>query len=409
MIRQINPDIVHKISILNMDTQEGAVYFTNTFCFIDGFLVLWTGIGRAYAVLYVVLRWWPVETVLVVNSANVVCLCAESNKTGGYSIAAEARADFNGIRKHTHPSATGMADAMREAIGAAEQNAGRRIRDIAVGVPGAYTQLVTTDGPPSDREIFDDEYELIANVPLPRVAGEGIKTVSVMAARPYTELVHQTLGGLKMRAASYHSQQLEEGLYIIPSTARDHVAVLADVGYYGTDIGVFKSTAMVFSANLFVGSGHLSSDLAAVLEIEPAQAEQLRRQFVFGIEAEEGAVDYVRLDDGKLKPFEHALVGQVIHARMEEICGMINSALRDSGIELTDASQAYLTGEGFAQMQGAREYLSTMIGMPVSGLPIELTDGTTGRSPTALAILESLYAKQAGTHKRFSFTSLFRK
>ena len=59
---------------------------------------------------------------------------------------------------------------------------------------------------------------------------------------------------------------------------------MLDVGYYNIGISVFIGDALVYCETLYVGGYHIANDLAQVLKVPMEYAEQLKRQFSFGIE-----------------------------------------------------------------------------------------------------------------------------
>ncbi len=341
---------------------------------------------------------------LVTTSTHVHCLCGELRKDGSYVVEGETSAAFSGLKRAKAVSSLGIKAAAVQAIERMEEHSGVRIDEVHVGVPGAYCETVLASHvpesageageqtPPSAFEYMDDQCELIHRVKVPGGLSQAGRSdvASILARREFIAEMNGALAALRMRPVAYCAQNYLEGMFIIPHSARNQVAVLVNVGYYNTDVCVFMGDAQVFSATLYVGGAHVASDLSQVLEIEPAHARQLIRQFAFGIDVEPGALDYVRLEDGKLATYDHHMVQEVIMMRMEETCELIRQAVARSGVELTEKSKAYLCGEGFKDLRGSREYLAAVLQMPVEGLPLSMSDGTTRYETAALALLDYL-------------------
>lgn len=358
---------------------------------------------------------------LTVTSSHVVCSCIHVRRDGSYSIFSEAQVAFPGIRKGRNVSGFGLQTAVAKAVEEAEEIAKGHIKELHVGVPGAFCEVQISspapepDGfgepaPPESYEYMNEEFELIHRMPWPHKGlaqyGRG-DTVSILARRDYIAEINRALDFLHMRPAAFYSQNFVEGLYIIPRSSREQVAILLNVGYYNSNICIFLGDVQIYSATLYLGGAHVASDLAYVLELDRSQAEQLTRQFAFGIQYEPDAQDYIRMADGKLCAFDHQEVEQIITSRMDEICALVGQAIEQSGFPITELTTAYLLGDGLRDLRGSREYLSAQIGIPVKGLPLAMNDGATRFETASLALLEFLLQKRNTQPKQSRFFNRF--
>lgn len=365
------------------------------------------------------------DAVLVTNSSSIVCLAGQVRKDGTYAIFGQTKVPFSGIRKGRPVSAFGMQKGISDVILKLEEQVGKRIKRLTVGVPTPFCQVNLVDqaasvpgegdemAPPASFEYMTDSAELIHRIEVPHsgAAQAGRAGVSSIAAsREYIDEINAALAKLKMRAASFYAQPLAEGLFLIPKPQRSAIAVLLDVGYYNIGISVFIGDALVYCETLYVGGYHVANDLAQVLEVPMEYAEQLKRQFSFGIEYDQDAQDYVRSDEGKLIPFDHATVSEVVQSRMEETCYFIRQAIDHAPVTFTEKSLAQLAGDGYEGIRGIREFLSTHVGLPVQGLPLSLADGSTHYDIAALALFDALAVDQPEKpSRRPGWTSRFTK
>lgn len=358
---------------------------------------------------------------LTVTSSHVVCSSVDVRRDGSYCILSESQVAFPGIRKGRNVSGFGLQTAVAQAVGEAEEIAKGRIKELHVGVPGAFCEvqvsssLAQADGygeqtVPQAHEYMNDTFELIHRMPWPNKGlaqyGRG-DSISILARRDYIAEINRALDTLRMRPAAFYSQNLAEGLYIIPRSSREQVAILLNVGYYNSNICIFLGDVQIYGATLYLGGAHIASDLAYVLELDRSQAEQLTRQFAFGIHYESDAQDYIRMPDGKLSAFEHQEVEQIILSRMDEICALMGQAVEQSGFPITESTVAYLLGDGLRDLRGSREYISAQIGIPVKGLPLAINDGATRYETASLALLELLLQKRGAQTKQSRFFNRF--
>jgi cell division ATPase FtsA len=133
------------------------------------------------------------------------------------------------------------------------------------------------------------------------------------------------------------------------------------------------------------------------------------RQFVFGIEYEPDAKDYIRLQNGRLTAFDHSMVEQIITARMSETTDYIREAIHSSGFDYTDKTKLFILGDGFSGMKGNREYLSAKLGFEIESLPLDLTDGTTKFDVSALSLFDYVARQQSTRQPRRFLISPFKQ
>lgn len=343
------------------------------------------------------------QAILTVTDTKAVCLCVTVLKDGHYRIEAQSEEAFSPIRRNKPVLGLGIRTAVQKAVALAQKQAGKRIEQVHTGVPGAFCQtLVLFEGHEDDEASLngylygDQRYELIERYRL-----RGRQTVMILALRDYTAEMNAALKALHLKPGAFYAQTQALGIYLIPRSMREQVAILLDIGYYHSDICVFMGEGQVFSAGMFLGGGHITSDLTQILELEPSIAEQLKRQFAFGIRMDEGAMAYIRMPDGKLASFEHSLVEDVITARMDETCALIRETLEHSRVEFTDMTRVYLSGEGIRGMQGMREYFGSRLGFAVEALPLEINDGITRQDPIAIALCELVMRTAKAQTKKF--------
>ncbi len=374
------------------------------------------------------------DAVLVTTSSSIVCLAGHVRKDGTYVIAGQTSVPFSGIRKGKAVTSFGMSKGISDVVLKLEEQTGKRIKQLHVGVPASFCKVELISplaqhpneageiNPPASFEYMSDTHELIHRIQVPNIGaahyGRG-QIASISADRTYISEVNNALDRLKMRAVSFHSQPLAEGLFVLPKPQRSAIAVLLDVGYYNIGISIFAGDALVYGETLYVGGFHVINDLCVVMDIPVEYAEQLKRQFSFGIAYEADAQDYVRSKEGKMVSFDHAKVADIIKARVEETAFLIGQGLDHAPLSFTDKSVAIMVGDGYEGIRGIREYLSAHVGLPVQGLPLSLADGSTHYETAALARFDALAVPtpaadnndiaEAKPTRRPSWTSRFTK
>ena len=153
-------------------------------------------------------------------------------------------------------------------------------------------------------------------------------------------------------------------LYLLEED-RDRTAILIDIGYLCTDVMAVEGDAVIFQKTLPVGGGHIAADVAEGLSIPLESAEQIKREYVYGISTISQSYTVSGGEGVKTETFTQEQVAAVLEPRVDEIADMIQECINDSGIKLGSWSTIYLTGGGLSLNRGGRDYLSAKLEKPV--------------------------------------------
>jgi cell division protein FtsA len=143
------------------------------------------------------------------------------------------------------------------------------------------------------------------------------------------------------------------------------VAVI-DIGGGTCDMVVFADGAIVHSAVLPLGGGHITNDIATVLRTPLDSAEKIKKKY--------GCATRSLLDDGDTmevpsvggrgpRVLPRAALVEIIEPRVEEIFEHIKKELMRSGFADSLAAGIVLTG-GATAMEGICEIAESVIGLP---------------------------------------------
>lgn len=338
--------------------------------------------------------------VLDIGSSKVVCLIGECKRDGQVALYGTGICEHRGLRKRAFVEDTSLRAAIHNAIEQAQIEAKRRIRGVYVGTPGQMVEVVCKtagvgiengDHRVSEDDIkrlveksldffHPDSHELIHSMPVrfkvdearcnavpvgmpaEKVAGQ-ISHVFMLS--DFRKVIDSALEEIGVEASMYIHAQLAEGLFVIEKSHRGRLAVLVDVGYYNTDVDVFRNEAVVFHATLDVGGAHFASDLTLGLNIMPDAAESIKRRHVFGLDYEGSVLESIRTTSGQPESIEYEQIQYILDARAEETSYLIKEILLDCGPKIPSGTQVYLCGGGFAMMRGARELLQGVLDYPV--------------------------------------------
>lgn len=282
-----------------------------------------------------------------------------------------------------------LSDVIFRAVSAVEKTIGERIRSLYVGVPGEFVRVIPkerTVGFPRKRKISEREinalfesgkaelkgYRFIRATSMIYITSDnrrvvdpiGLHATSLSGLISYlycSDYFTQTLESIFAKARIelfYLPTQLAMANYLIPAETRDEYALLLDCGFLSSTICVVLGGGLMAQETFWVGKVHVIGSIMQAFGLSYEAAYQLAV----------GANLYVK--DGGTTEFEFggehyeidaAKLAEAVKEGMDTVCEAISGFLEDcSGREL-DFKPLYFTGEGFADIRGAREHITNRI------------------------------------------------
>ena len=335
------------------------------------------------------------------GTSKIVTVIAQNSGMDRLDIIGSGTVPYDGYSDGDWNTPGQMMQRVRDSIAAAELEAGTKIREIYVGVPGEYIHVRTTDAevelpegevtPEAVNAVQDaaaDQLNIAAEgglvmhrspswfavddgkrTMLPRGKGTTLRgMITFIIADPqFIQDVSEMIGRQDITILGFLSSSMGEVMLALGPDERDKVPVLIDVGYLNTEISVAEGDAIVYHAILPRGGGHITADLAMGLRIPMRAAEQIKRGYVFNPdEFDQNAFSEVYDDRGRRMTFKRERVSAIVEKSFDELADMIAQTIaNDAAPMLSKRSQIFLTGGGIALMRGARDALSARIGRPV--------------------------------------------
>ncbi|MDD7661470.1 MAG: cell division FtsA domain-containing protein, partial [Eubacteriales bacterium] len=187
----------------------------------------------------------------------------------------------------------------------------------------------------------------------------------VVADTFFLDDVMARLRDMNITVSGFFSSSTGEAMLYLLEEDRDRTALLIDVGYLCTDVMAVEGDAVIFQKTLPVGGGHIAADVAEGLNISLESAEQIKREYVYGISTISQSYTVTGGDGVKADTFTQEQVAEVLEPRVDEIAEMIKECIDESGMKLGDWSNIYLTGGGLSLNRGGRDYLAAKLEKPV--------------------------------------------
>ena len=357
--------------------------------------------------------------VLDVGSSKVCCLIGRIDQDARLRVTGFGLAPSRGIRGGGVTDIEQAGLAILKAVGAAEEMAQHHLRSVVVNLScGApVSRQINLQWPMGDRPISDQDLRRILHEGRGRAVYEGRDTIHVLplgftvddthgvadprglhcdqlAVRLHT--VDSGATALRNLVAAVERCQLDiadlvsapmaSGLSVLVDDERELGATVIDMGGGATDVAVFSEGHVVHTAQIPLGGGHVTNDIARLLSTPVSHAERLKTLYGNAQgspddEREMLPIPLVGEAEHHIQKIPRSKVVEIIGPRLEETLEMVRDRLSNAGFNRGAANRVVLTG-GASQLAGAREMAShilgrqTRLGRPhaIRGLP-ELHDG----------------------------------
>lgn len=372
--------------------------------------------------------------VLDIGTTKVVCLIARIEGDGEPRVLGFGWQRGRGVKGGSVVDLEEAERAIRAAVGQAEEMADTRIQgaivNLSCGQPDSR-QLNIQWGI-GGRAVTENDLRAILNEGRRRTAEEGRETVHAIPlgftvdATPGVDdprsMICDTLGArLHMVSASQASLrnlgacllrcdlEVEEmvsapfaaGLATLVEDEKQLGATVIDMGGGTTSLAVFGEGHLIHTAQIAVGGGQVTNDLATVLSTPVAHAERIKtlhgsvhggadddREFI--------PVPLLGEDEHAIARIPRAMVIGIIKPRLEETFELMREKLEAAGLGREGGSRVVLTG-GASQLVGVREMAARVLDRQVRiGRPLPVRGLAEAASGPAFAAAIGLLLWGAG-------------
>jgi len=297
-------------------------------------------------------------------------------------------------------------EALRAAISEAQKSAGVGVGAAAVSISGAHIHGLNSHGIvavrggevgprdiqrvieaaravaiPLDREVLhilpqqfavDDQERVRDPIGMAGVRLEA-RIHIVTATQSYSQNLKKCCERADISVLDVVFAPLASAEAVLFPEERELGVALVDIGGGTTDIVVFHNGAVMHTAVLPVGGGHLTSDIADGLRAPMSEAERLKVNHGLATNLTIRRNEMVQMPGvggrgPREVPRQH--LSEIIEPRMEEIFAMAQRELLRSGVGDSLGAGVVLVG-GTSLLEGAQELAERMFNLPVRrGLPI---------------------------------------
>lgn len=330
---------------------------------------------------------------LDLGATKISCVIGQVNKFSEIEVIGYGLSDSSGIKKGRILDPQSVANAVRNAVDAAEEVSDLIVNSTYVNIKGMNTRIekVTIETEvekPNDGMSINDIYnsysraqmavnmtnneQIIDLLPIEYTVngrkykeepiGAFCKSFSleaqvVIANGEYIAGVQRVLKLAGLRLDGLILETLATSNIVLMPEEKDMGVLLVDIGGGHTDISLYKNNIIEFYTTLPVGGDHITNDIAMTLDITSDEAEKLKRQYNLAIMAMIANNHDVKLNTkmtGENEVIRCSEIVQIIEARVKEIYQLIKKMISDNKLN-GKIDCMVLTGQGISNIVGAQE------------------------------------------------------
>jgi cell division protein FtsA len=337
---------------------------------------------------------------LDIGTSKVVAVVAELLSDGRYEVIGMGQSDSRGMKKGVVVNIDATVESIQRALEEAELMADCKISHVYTGIAGSHIRSFNSSGMVAikDKEVSATDVGRVmetakaVNIPtdqqvlhvLPQefiIDGqEDVREPLGMSGVRLEVRVHIVTGAVSaaqniikcvrrcgLEVQDLVLQPLASSLAVLTPDEKDLGVVLIDIGGGTTDIAIFTGGAIRHTAVIPIAGDQITSDVAMALRTPTADAEDIKLMYGYAKQVLASPTEMIEvpgLGDRGPRSLSKQALAAVIEPRVEELFGLVQQVIRESGYEDLLSSGVVLTG-GSSMMPGMVELAEDVFLKPV--------------------------------------------
>lgn len=334
--------------------------------------------------------------VLDFGSSKITCMAA--TKVAGKSdfiIRAVGQTTYNGFDENEWYEPDTVATAVNDAVSQVEKKIGTNVKELYVGVPGAFCATATSEASVTfhskkkidaddvrevvkKANIFDAGTEYSAMVgkpvyfildgvlktfePIGSVASKLTALVSFSFMKNYfRNSVSTILSQRGIKKVTYLNTCDAESQFVVQNNVQTDYCIVLDIGHITSNVMLCGGKSLLFAKSFALGSGYLASDLCQVEGCDFKTAMAALEKVNLSLEFRDSDVYNV---NGRA--FDAKRTNEILKSRIEQIANYIIKSFQYCDREIPYNTPIVLTGGGLTYLRGGAYALSSCLGKNVT-------------------------------------------
>lgn len=333
--------------------------------------------------------------IIDVGSSKITAVVGERGVNKTFIIKGRYEYEYDGYANGEFFDVDKLSVVLQNSVKAINQTLNKPAKTVYVGVPGDFTNITVKNSQISfsaKKKISEEDVDALFdsafvmplknNVLINRSAivyelddfrktanPIGIKSEIlkgklsfIVCSEYFIKCVKNVLLNCGVQTVECVSTSLAQALYLLDTDTRDRIAVIADVGYISTTLSIIQGDGIVFEKTFPYGGGYITASLTEKLDVDFSVAERLKRKINLSVNPN-GSYELVEGENGEY--YSLADIKNTILNSLDGLCEYINDAFEEAGFILPEYVALMVTGGGITFLRGAKERLSSRLGMPV--------------------------------------------
>ena len=334
-------------------------------------------------------------TILDFGSGKITCMAASKlSDNGEFIIKAVGQASYSGFDENGFYEPGLLDVAIGQAISQVETKMKGYVKELYVGVPGAFCALLTSESSSTfhsrkkiDQDDVDelvrkadiyksgDEYTLLTGKPVYYILDGAIKTLNPVGAiankltalvsfsfmkRSFRNAIAPILVDKGISKVHYLNACEAQAAYLSNASLRDGYSIIIDIGYITTNVMLCGGKGLLFQKTFALGSGYFASDLSLVVSCDFEYAMVALEKVNLNLEVKAGDAYSI---NGRV--IEASQTNAVIKERIGQIADYIIKSFQACDKDIPANTPVILTGGGLAYLRGGVDCLAQNLGKRV--------------------------------------------
>ena len=333
--------------------------------------------------------------ILDFGSSKITCMAASKlSESGEFIIKAVGQSAYSGFDDNAFYEPDALADAIRQAVSQVETKMDCDVREIYVGVPGAFSAIITSEASTtfhSKKKIdADDVADVVAKAdiykcdqdftplggkPVYYILDGAIKSydpVGIIASKLtalvsfsymkkyFRNSVAPILLEMGVSKVYYVNTCEAQANYVTNAMFREGYSIIIDVGYITTNVLLCGGKGLLFAKTFALGCGYLASDLCQVLGCDFNLAMSILEKVNLNLDIQSGDAYSV---NGQM--VDASQTNAIVKERIGQIAEYVIKSFRMCDKPIPASTPIILTGGGLAYIRGGVDCLANQLGKPV--------------------------------------------
>ncbi|MCH5157043.1 MAG: hypothetical protein J1G02_04100 [Clostridiales bacterium] len=334
-------------------------------------------------------------TILDFGSGKITCMAASKlSDNGEFIIKAVGQANYSGFDENGFFEPSMLESAVSQAISQVEGKIKCDVKEIYVGVPGAFCSLLTSEASTTfhsrkkiDQDDIDelvkkadiyksgDDFAYLSGKPVYFILDGAIKTYDPLGAiankltalvsfsfmkRAFRNTIAPILVDRGINRVNYINACEAQAGYLSSFNMREGYSIVIDIGYITTNVMLSGGKGLLFQRTFALGSGYFASDLRLVIGCDFEHAMAALEKVNLNLEVKPG--DAYSING---RAFEASQTNGAVKERIAQIADYIIRSFQTCDKEIPANTPIILTGGGLAYLRGGVDCLSQHLGKRV--------------------------------------------